>query len=372
MKPIKIALTGGPCGGKTTSIQDIETEFTEKGYRVIVVPEAATILINMGIKPFGDFAIDIIDFQRYVIKLQLELESLAESYARKNDSKAIILCDRGIPDDRAYVTEEEYQMLLKEFEKKDLEVMEDYNLVLHLRTAALGKEEFYTLDNNKARTETIEEAREKDQKTLEAWLGHENLRIIGNDTDFEEKKAKVIKEVYEEIGKPYPIQKQYKYLVENVKLDNLNNTKLVKLEIEQYIINEENQDIMYRKTVKDGDIKYTVITKIDTDIDNERITKKRKISEKEYYDNITKDSIPIVKNRYCFEHKDQYFRLDIFDDGLKILELEETSETKKRVIPDFIEIIEEITDNIEYRNSSLYQKKNQKEKKKKKQYNQVI
>ena len=32
MKKKKIALTGGPCAGKTTAIQQIEKEFTEKGY----------------------------------------------------------------------------------------------------------------------------------------------------------------------------------------------------------------------------------------------------------------------------------------------------------------------------------------------------
>lgn len=40
MKSIKkIVLTGGPCGGKTTSIQKIVEEFEEKNYKVIVVPE---------------------------------------------------------------------------------------------------------------------------------------------------------------------------------------------------------------------------------------------------------------------------------------------------------------------------------------------
>ena len=49
----KIVLTGGPCSGKTTSIQKIEEEFTQLGYKVIIVPEAAPILINSGIRPFG-------------------------------------------------------------------------------------------------------------------------------------------------------------------------------------------------------------------------------------------------------------------------------------------------------------------------------
>ena len=32
----KIVLTGGPCAGKTTAIQEIEKEFTEKGYLVLI------------------------------------------------------------------------------------------------------------------------------------------------------------------------------------------------------------------------------------------------------------------------------------------------------------------------------------------------
>ena len=74
----KIVLTGGPCAGKTTAIQQIEKEFTERGYQVLIVPEAATILINSGIRPFGNFALDTVEFQKQVITLQLTLEQLAE------------------------------------------------------------------------------------------------------------------------------------------------------------------------------------------------------------------------------------------------------------------------------------------------------
>lgn len=48
MKVKKIVLTGGPCAGKTTALQQIEREFTEKGYHVLIVPEAASILIGAG------------------------------------------------------------------------------------------------------------------------------------------------------------------------------------------------------------------------------------------------------------------------------------------------------------------------------------
>lgn len=358
MKKKKIVLTGGPCAGKTTAIQQIEKEFTEKGYQVLIVPEAATILINSGIKPFGNFLLETDKFQKQVITLQLTLEHLAEEAAKQSKYPTIILCDRGILDDKAYVTKDEWKNLLKDFDTKELDLMSRYDLVIHLRTAALGKEEFYTLDNNNARTETAEEAREKDKKTLEAWLGHEKLKIIGNENSFEEKIKQVVKEIYGVLSKPYPLQIQRKYLVENIDLAKIEKEKLIKLELEQYVIEGEGIEYIYRKTGKEKEQKYTLITKIDTEINNERITTQRNISEEEYNLNLPKEETLIKKVRYCFEYQNGYFRLDIFPNGLQILEVETTSPNEDISIPQFIKIKEEVTNDISYRNASLYKKIN--------------
>ena len=192
MKVKKIVLTGGPCAGKTTALQQIEREFTEKGYHVLIVPEAASILIGAGIRPFGPYIMDMAEFQKYVIGLQMDLENFAEKAAESETNPSLIVCDRGILDDRAYVDESDWNNLLHEFKVTNFDLMNRYDLIIHLRTAALGKEEFYTLDNNNARTETPSEAREKDQKTLEAWLGHEKVKVIGNEMSFQDKIRKVV------------------------------------------------------------------------------------------------------------------------------------------------------------------------------------
>lgn len=49
----KIVLTGGPCAGKTTAFQRIENEFTEKGYKVFVMKESTTEMMDSGVRPFG-------------------------------------------------------------------------------------------------------------------------------------------------------------------------------------------------------------------------------------------------------------------------------------------------------------------------------
>ena len=40
----KIAITGGPCSGKTTGLAKISSGLSDKGYEVIIVPESATLI----------------------------------------------------------------------------------------------------------------------------------------------------------------------------------------------------------------------------------------------------------------------------------------------------------------------------------------
>ena len=134
----KIAITGGPCAGKTTAMQKIVQEFTEKGYKVFVVSEAATELINGGIKPFGDGALDMYEFQRCVIDTQLSKERIFERIANNMEQDTIILCDRGVFDNKAYISEGEFLQLLKERNLNEMEVCDSYDMVIHLVTAANG------------------------------------------------------------------------------------------------------------------------------------------------------------------------------------------------------------------------------------------
>ncbi len=44
-----VLITGGACAGKTTSLEVINNYLREKGYRVIIIDEVPTDLINKGI-----------------------------------------------------------------------------------------------------------------------------------------------------------------------------------------------------------------------------------------------------------------------------------------------------------------------------------
>jgi len=63
-----------------------------------------------------------------------------------------------------------------------------------LVTAADGAEKFFSLDNNKARSETVEEAKALDKKTQEAWKCHSNHIIIDNsEKGFDKKMERLYK-----------------------------------------------------------------------------------------------------------------------------------------------------------------------------------
>ena len=358
----KIAITGGPCAGKTTAMEKIVQEFTERGYKVFVVNETATDLINGGIKPFGDNPLDLLEFQRCVLEQQLAKEKLFDRIANSYQQDTIILCDRGILDNRAYITDEQFKQLLKEYELNEMEIMSSYDMVIHLVTAADGAVEAYTTANNTARTETPEQAIKADRKTLNSWIGHKKIEIIGNEGSFDEKIHNVVKSIYEFLGKPYPIQKQHKFLVDKINLEGLKNRHLVKLELEQFFVEENaNENVMVRKTTKDGDSTYSRTVKRDTEVASERITTSRRISKREY--NELYDSnldTPIRKCRYCFTYDNQYYKLDVFENpaGLVILETELTNKSKEVIIPDFLSIKKDITEDKEYRNVNLYKKVN--------------
>ena len=64
----------------------------------------------------------------------------------------------------------------------------EVDFVVHLVTAADGAEQHYTTVNNSIRTETPEEARILDKKTLDAWNDHPKRILASNgDGGFESK-----------------------------------------------------------------------------------------------------------------------------------------------------------------------------------------
>lgn len=133
----KVVLTGGPAAGKTTLVSRVLKEFKqEDGWRVITIPETATELISgFGIKPFGG-CMSMLAFQDFVVADQIHKEKLALDAAQLvPEENILILYDRALMDDKAYVTDEEFAQVIARFDGRTEErVLANYDLVLHLIT----------------------------------------------------------------------------------------------------------------------------------------------------------------------------------------------------------------------------------------------
>lgn len=194
----KIILTGGPCAGKSTVIEFVEEAF---GKRVVIVPEAATVLLSGGFPvPGRDIEWSLewqYHFQKTIVTLQRALEVTHQQIAQASGAKTLI-CDRGLLDGVAYtpggVTE------FCQLYEVDRQLAEDeYALVIHLESLAVNKPELYGKSGNKNRFENSKEARELDQKTKDAWCCHKNQIVLSGRKELSEIKTEVINLITREI-----------------------------------------------------------------------------------------------------------------------------------------------------------------------------
>ena len=196
MKVYKIVLTGGPCAGKTKILEFLMQELKNTGYYVIVVPETASECIRNNIVP-NDERQHTLMFQDIMLCNQYVKENSAEKYAEfiKNKTDVIILYDRAVMDNRAYLSQEDYDNLLKKYNINELELINKYDLVIDLISTATLKQDSYEL--NDTRSEDIDKASARDKLTSLAWLLHRNLKVIKPTDEIEEKENIVLEYIYD-------------------------------------------------------------------------------------------------------------------------------------------------------------------------------
>jgi CYTH domain-containing protein/transcriptional regulator with XRE-family HTH domain len=358
VKISKIVLTGGPCAGKTTALTWINNYFSKRGYTVLFVPETATELISNGVAPWT--CDSNYDYQTFQFRLQKIKEQIFDDAAKTMKSnKILIVCDRGLLDNKAYMKEAEFKQLLREFGTSETKERDSYDAVFHLVSAAKGKENVYTLANNMARTESVEEAKILDDKIISAWTGHPHFRIIDNSTEFEEKLERLLKEITSFLGEPEPYEIERKYLIyypDIKELDKMPNCTKIDI-VQTYLKSDNDVERRIRARGIDGDYLYYLTEK--RKISNlKRVEIERKLTQDEYLSLLMEadNSLHTIhKTRYCLVDNNQYFEIDIYPewDNQAIMEIELSSEDEKIQIPKFIKIIKDVTDEECYKNYQM-------------------
>ncbi len=196
----KIVLTGGPCAGKTTTIAKIKEDLESRGYHVLLLNECATEVINWGIRPFGDNKVSVFDFQNEILNLQMFKEKRFRDIIKKlpDDANCIILADRGVIDNKAYLGQELFDKLLAENNLLESDIIDEYDMVIHLVTVATNNENKYNNSTNSARFEDdIEEVIDLDKRTNDAWSKHKNLKRVEATDVIDKKIENVIKIIHD-------------------------------------------------------------------------------------------------------------------------------------------------------------------------------
>ncbi|KYG67996.1 hypothetical protein AZI87_01620 [Bdellovibrio bacteriovorus] len=172
-KDFRVVLTGGPGGGKTTAADLYRREL---GERVVIVPEAATLLYSGGFpRSLRQDVKKVTQKAIYQVQVCLEDAQAAEYEDR------ILLCDRGTVDGAAYWPGESNDF----FESLSTSLQAEltrYDVVLFFETAAVGG--ISIEGGNPMRIETLEKAIEINQRLLSLWSQHKNFVFIAHDKSF--------------------------------------------------------------------------------------------------------------------------------------------------------------------------------------------
>lgn len=364
------AATGAPGGGKSTLLA-LAVEELSAFMDVYVAEESATTLIRQGMRLKQAFALNDAAkqrmYQREILEHTFENLERMMRCAIAEGGKAIILTDRGLPDSRAYLPEGAEgdgmyrELLFSATGLSPIEALERYAGVIEMVTAAIGAEEYYTLENNPARNEPRAVAAALEERIRRAYVGHPHFIPVGNVIEgrrigFEEKKTIALNEIRRLLGNP-PVETERKFLVEGAHLAFVPFRRTVRIEQMYLRTGEDGEEVRIRRRTSDGESTHTLTKKRELSFGS-RIETERRISRGEY-ELLSEMRDPlrrvIRKDRSYFIHEDRVFEFDAFIDppGLCLLEVELPSIDAPVRLPGFIPIVREVTGEKAYGNHAL-------------------
>jgi predicted ATPase len=176
-KRCRIVVTGGPGGGKTTAADLFRREM---GDRVVVVPEAATLLFSGGFPRYSEPSARM-SAQTAIFHVQRNLEDVqATRFADR-----VLLCDRGTVDGAAYWPSENPHAFFEHVGTSFEQELHRYDAVIFFETAAAGG--LPIEGNNPVRVESNEQALQLDASLRKLWSHHPRFEFIPNNHSFMKK-----------------------------------------------------------------------------------------------------------------------------------------------------------------------------------------
>jgi predicted ATPase len=172
----RIVLTGGPGGGKTTAADLLRREL---GTRVVIVPEAATILFAGGFPRSQQWDANRAA-QSAIYHVQRNLEDVQSALYPER----VLLCDRGTVDGAAYWYNGQdafFHSVGTDLESE----LSRYDAVVFFETAAVAG--LSIEGGNPVRNESLSQAVDLDARLRALWSRHPRFTLIPHSSSFLEK-----------------------------------------------------------------------------------------------------------------------------------------------------------------------------------------
>ncbi len=353
----KIVITGGPCSGKSTALPILAGHLRSLGFNVITLPETAADLMRSGFTPDGMSSRE--EFQSLNINYMLYKTDVFAKFSESlPDGDTVLLCDRGLCDGAAYMSDAEFKSQLDSCGLTKIAARDGYDAVFHMESAAKCAPNAYR--NDDVRSESAAESAALDDATMRAWVGNPHWRMVSDDgSGFDSKVSSLLKKVSAFLGSPRPLEIEHKFLIEFPDLELIKKKYICDtVDIKQLYITFPNRDTTrVRKRGYGDDAVYIMTTKsriTDTirEETEQRITKSQFDEYSKYADSGRR---PIIKKRTCIIANGKYFELDVFPfwNDKAILEIELDSEDETFTIPEGIRVIREVTDDPAYTNAAM-------------------
>jgi len=358
----KIVLTGGPCGGKTTGQARLSSFFENLGWKVYRVPETANVLLSGGIK-FADLSPQAAEeFQANLLKTMMQIEKSFFDLAAESSRNCLVICDRGAMDASAYIAKDQWERILEATGLDEVEIRDNrYDQVIHMVSAAMGAEQFYTLENSNCRSEDVGRARELDTRAGEAWVGHPYLEVVDNSaTNFDAKIHSLIYKVSCKTGIDVAMDKsdqatKIKFVVNGPLPSDDVFPKFRDFEVVQdYLLTSSGKvQSRLRKRGRKGKWSYThTVRKL---VSGQVIEVKTPLNHRDYSTLLAQRDAhhySVHTTRRCFMWENQYFQMDIYRKpchgrcvGLMLLESYTTLKGQRLTanMPTFLKLGKEVT-----------------------------